>query len=301
VASVAPAARPTAWRAWWWAARPRTLPLAAAPVLVGTAVAHAEGGARALPALAALAGALALQVGANLANDVFDAERGADTHERTGPARAVQSGWLRAADVRRGALAAFGAAAAVGLYLVAVGGWPIAILGAASIAAGLAYTGGPWPLAYHGLGEVAVLLFFGCAAVCGTTWVQSGALPTAAWIASLPVGLLATAVLAVNNARDARTDAGAGKRTLAVRLGARAARREIAALVAGAFAVPVAWALARGAPALLLPLLALPSAWRCLAAAARAEGAAWNAVLSGTAQLTFGFATLLAAGIALAP
>lgn len=300
MASVAPAAPPTAWHAWWWAVRPRTLPLAAAPVGVGTAVAFAGGGARALPALAALAGALALQVGANLANDVFDAERGADTAERSGPPRAVQSGWLEPRAVRAGALAAFGAAAAIGLYLVAVGGWAVAALGAASIAAGLAYTGGPWPLAYHGWGDAAVFLFFGVAAVCGTAWVQMLTLPGEAVVASLPVGALATAVLAVNNARDLRTDRAAGKRTLAVRWGERAARREIEVLVAGAFAVPVAWAIARGEPALLLPLLAAPAARRCLRAARRAEGAAWNRVLAGTAQLALGFGALFAAGIALA-
>ncbi len=287
------------WRAWWLAARPRTLPLAVAPVLVGTAVAHAESGVRWGPALAALAGAVWIQIGANFANDVFDAERGADGEARVGPARAVASGWLTPRAMRAATAAAFAFAAAIGLHLVAVAGWPIALLGAAAILAGLAYTGGPWPLGYHGLGDAAVFLFFGVAAVCGTSYVQTLAPSAKSLVASLPVGALAAAVLAVNNLRDADSDRAVGKRTLAVRLGARAARREYGALVIGAFATAILWAALAGRPALLLPLLCAPLARRLIASVRSDSGAALNATLADTARLAIAFAALLALGIAL--
>ena len=299
MAALAPSSAPSRARAWWLAARPRTLPLAAAPVLVGSAVAYDAGGARPGPALAALAGALSLQVAANFANDVFDAERGADTPDRVGPARAVAQGWLSAAAMRRATAAALAGATAVGLYLVWVGGWPILALGLASTAAALAYTGGPYPLAYHGWGEVAVFLFFGVGAVCGTVWVQAGALPPTALVASLPVGALAAAVLVVNNVRDVDTDRQAGKRTLAVRFGAGAARGLYRALLATAFAAPLAWAFAAQRPALVLPLAAAPLALRLDAALRRERGAALNESLAGTAKLALLSSALLALGVAL--
>lgn len=299
MAAVGATGAPSAWRAWVLAARPRTLPLALAPVLVGTAVAWSEGGARALPALAAVAGALWLQIGANFANDVFDAERGADTEDRVGPARAVQQGWLSAAAVRIAMGAAFGVAALFGVYLIAVGGWPIAVLGVLSILAGFAYTGGPYPLAYHGLGEVAVFLFFGLGAVCGTAFVQTLDVPAAALAASIPVGALAAAVLVVNNARDVDTDRLAGKRTLAVRFGGLAARRGYVALIFGSFAIPLGWAIAAGTPFLLLPLLCAPRAVALCHSVSADTGAALNTTLAGTAQLAVVFAALFALGIAL--
>ncbi|HEY5658001.1 MAG TPA: 1,4-dihydroxy-2-naphthoate polyprenyltransferase, partial [Myxococcota bacterium] len=256
-------AAPSSARAWWSAARPRTLGVSVAPVLVGTAVAHAHGAARALPALAALLGALLIQIGTNLANDLFDAQKGADTDDRIGPPRAVQMGWLTPTQMRNGAALAFAAAAAVGIYLISVGGWPIALVGALSIAAGIAYTGGPWPLAYHGLGDAAVFLFFGVVAVCGTCWVQMLALPGDAIAASLALGALATAVLVVNNLRDVDTDRRAGKRTLAVRWGRRGARAEYAALLLLAYAVPLAlWIGGSARAGVLLPLATLPLAAR---------------------------------------
>jgi len=298
VASLAPAARPTPARAWWLAARPRTLPLAAAPVLVGSAVAWSEGEARALPALAALLGALCLQVGANFANDVFDAERGADTPDRVGPARAVAEGWLSPAAVRRAAAAVFALSVAVGLYLVWVGGWPILALGLLSIAAGLAYTGGPYPLAYHGWGEVAVFLFFGVGAVCGTVWVQTLWLSGPALAASLPVGALAAAVLVVNNVRDADTDRRAGKHTLAVRFGEGAGRALYRGLLAASLAVPLIWSIAEKSAWLALPLAAAPLAWRLDRSLQRERGTALNETLAGTAKLALLFSLLFAVGIA---
>ncbi|HWU86599.1 MAG TPA: 1,4-dihydroxy-2-naphthoate polyprenyltransferase, partial [Kofleriaceae bacterium] len=227
---------------WVGAARLRTLPAAVVPVAVGTAVARAAGAIAWGPALAALAGSLAIQIGTNFANDVFDAERGADGPDRIGPVRAVSAGLISAAAMKRAMGIAFAVAAAFGAYLAWVGGWPIVVLGLASIASGIAYTGGPWPLGYHGLGDVFVLGFFGFAAVCGTAYVQLGHVPALAVWASIPVGALATAILVVNNLRDRATDVRAGKRTLAVRLGPRATLAEYAALLVLAYAVPLALA-----------------------------------------------------------
>jgi 1,4-dihydroxy-2-naphthoate octaprenyltransferase len=221
---------------WLAAARPRTVPAAIVPVAVGTAVAHATRTIACL-CLAALAGALAIQIGTNFANDVFDAERGADGPDRIGPVRAVSAGLISAVAMKRAMIAAFAIASLFGLYLTATAGWPIVAIGITSILAGIAYTGGPWPLGYHGLGDVFVLAFFGLVAVCGTAYVQLGSVAALALWASLPVGALATAILVVNNVRDRATDARAGKRTLAVRLGRRGAIIEYAAVIA--YAVPL--------------------------------------------------------------
>ena len=290
-------AAPAPGRAFWLAARPRTLPVALAPVAVGTALAAADGVARVGPALAAGLAAVLLQIGTNLVNDFADAERGADTEARLGPPRAVQQGWLSPQAVRAGALAAFAAAAALGTYLVAVGGWPILLIGLLSIAAGWAYTAGPYPLGYHGLGDPAVFLFFGCVAVCGTYWVQGQALPPHVVLASLPLGALATAVLVVNNIRDLATDRNAGKRTLAVRLGPRGARAEYAALVLGAYGVlPILYA--AGAPplAVVLPVLTLPWALHRVVRVMRDTGPALTESLAATARLELVFALALAGG-----
>jgi 1,4-dihydroxy-2-naphthoate octaprenyltransferase len=274
------------WRAWVLACRPATLAAAVVPVAVGTACAAALGGLRIGPALAALAGALLLQIGANLANDVFDYEKGADTHERLGPTRAVQSGLLPASSVRTAMLVVFGLALLVGAYLTAVAGPAIIAIGLLSIASAIAYTGGPWPLGYHGLGDLFVMLFFGFVAVCGTAFVQLGSVPALAWWAAVPVGSLATAILVVNNIRDRTTDLAAGKRTLAVRFGRRAALAEYLLLLAAAYSVPVllfrtgtasAWA--------LLPLLSLPIAVSLAWRLSTQEGARLNQVLAGTARL----------------
>ena len=284
---------------WLLAIRPATLSAALAPVLVGSAVAARAGGFRLGPAAAALAGALLLQIGVNLANDVDDFERGADTGARRGPTRVTQSGLLTARQVRAAEWLAFGLAALVGCYLIAVAGWPIAVLGAAAIAAAWAYTGGPWPLGYHGLGDLCVFLFFGVAAVAGTTYVQTGALDRLALLAALPVGVLITAILVVNNTRDADTDRQAGKRTLAVRLGTTAARVQYALLLAVAYAVPLLlWARGLASAWVLLPLLTLPLAARRIADMAGADdAAAFNALLGGTARLQLLFGALFAAGL----
>ena len=287
-------------QAWVLAARPRTLPVSVGPVLVGTAVAFAEGGTQWLAALAALAGALLLQVGSNLANDLFDFEKGADGADRIGPPRASQLGLLSARQMRLGMSLVFAAAAAVGGYLVWLGGWPIACVGVASIAAALAYTGGPWPFGYRGLGDPAVFLFFGLVAVVGTAYVQTATLSTLAVLASLPVGCLATAILVVNNTRDIETDAAAGKRTLAVRLGRSGAVWEYRLLLFLPFAsLPLFVATGASSLAGLAPLLLLPLALRLeRAVASRRDGPALNDALAGTARLGFLFCLLFALGIA---
>src|SRR5687768_11866621 len=250
---------PSRARAWLLAARPRTLTAAAAPVVVGTAAAHASGGIAWGPALAALGGAFALQIGTNFANDVFDAERGADGPSRKGPARAVSSGWISPAAMKLAMAAAFAVAALFGVYLAAVAGWPVIAIGVASILAGIAYTGGPYRLGYHGLGDVFVFGFFGVVAVCGTAFVQRGAVPGLAIAASVAVGALSTAILVVNNLRDRDEDTVTGKRTLAVRLGRAGALAEYALLVLAAYIVPLALAGSRGGW-LLLPLASAPLA-----------------------------------------
>lgn len=284
---------------WIAAARLRTLPAAVVPVAVGTACARACGDIAWGPALAALAGSLAIQIGTNFANDVFDAEKGADTPERIGPLRAVSAGLISASAMKRAMVLAFAIAAAFGLYLVSVAGWPIVLIGIASILSGIAYTGGPWPLGYHGLGDVFVLAFFGFVAVCGTAYVQLGWVPALAWWAAVPVGALATAILVVNNVRDRATDARAGKRTLAVRFGRPAALVEYTLLVAVAYTVPVALAVT-GRPWAALPLVTAPLAAARLRALLRAvDGPAHNACLAATAQLLMAHGILFAIGLVL--
>jgi 1,4-dihydroxy-2-naphthoate octaprenyltransferase len=283
---------------WIGAARLRTLPAAVVPVAVGTACAAASGGMAPGPAAAALGGALAIQIGTNFANDVFDAERGADGPDRIGPVRAVAAGLIAPAAMKRAMVAAFAVATLLGIYLVAIAGWPVVAIGVASVASGIAYTGGPWPLGYHGLGDVFVMAFFGFVAVCGTAFVQLGHVPALAIAAAVPVGALATAILVVNNLRDAATDARAGKRTLAVRLGRAGGLAEYAALLAIAFAVPLVLAGA-GRPWTALPLVTLPlGAVRMRALIAAADGPAFNRCLAATAQLLLLHGALFTAGLA---
>lgn len=291
---------PGSLRAWVMATRPPTLLAAIVPVAVGTAVAVAERSFEAGPALAALGGALLLQVGANFANDVFDFEKGADTSARLGPVRAVQAGLLSATSVRRGMILVFSLAVLVGIYLTRIAGPSIVVIGIASIVCAIAYTGGPYPLGYHGLGELFVMIFFGFVAVAGTAFVQVGRVPDLAYFAAIPVGALASAILVVNNLRDIATDAPAGKRTLAVRFGERAAVAEYALLVASAYLVPVAlFSGAVSGPLVLLPLATLPLGVGLVRAVARERGRALNPLLGRTARLLFLTGILLAVGIAL--
>lgn len=288
--------RPQGAAIWLQAIRPRTLSAGVAPVLVGAALAAADGVFHPLAALFALAGALALQIATNLHNDYEDFVRGADGPDRVGPRRATAEGWVAPATVRRAALATFGAAIVLGIYLVARGGWPIVALGLASVAAGYAYTGGPRPLAYVGLGDLFVLIFFGFAAVVGTYYVQSLTTCGAAWWLGLGVGALATAILAANNLRDRRSDAAAGKRTLAVRYGMGFGRLEHAACLVIALAVTIPTALA-GHPGALLGLVAAPRARVVGRNVFAREGAALGPSLGETAQLLALYGALVSAGL----
>ena len=285
--------------AWVLAARPKTLPVSIGPVLIGSAVAFAEGSFAPAAAVAAGLGALFLQIGSNLANDVFDFEKGADTETRIGPPRAAQMGLLSPAALKLGMFVVFALATLCGLYLAAVAGPVILAVGAVSILAAIAYTGGPWPLGYHGLGDVAVFLFFGLVAVAGTTFVQMGTIPDLAWAAAIPAGALATAILVVNNLRDVEADELAGKRTLAVRFGRSGARAEWASLVGGAYLMcAVPWWLFGESPWVLLPWLSAPRAWSLWRVVrTNEEGPALNDALAGTAQLGFVYSLLFAIGL----
>lgn len=286
-------------RAWVLAARPATLPAAAVPVVVGAAAAVSEGATfRPFVFAVTLVAALLIQIGTNFANDYSDFHRGADHEGRLGPTRVTQSGLISHATVRRGIIAAFGAAAVLGAYLAWVGGWPIIIIGLLSILCGLAYTGGPWPLGYHGLGDVFVFVFFGLVAVSGTAYLQAGTWSPFALALSVPIGLLITNILVVNNLRDLPTDPGAGKRTLAVRIGDRATRAQYALFTALAYLVPAALALTEpNRRWLLLSWITLPLG---IAHVRRVlggmSGRELNPMLKSTGQLLLAFGVLLALG-----
>jgi 1,4-dihydroxy-2-naphthoate octaprenyltransferase len=285
---------------WVLAARPKTLPAALAPVLVGTAVAWVAGGFRPGPAAAAALGALLLQIGSNLANDVFDFERGADREGRTGPLRVTQAGLLTPSQVRAGMAIVFGLALLVGIYLTMKAGWPVIVIGLAAIAAAIAYTGGPFPLGYNGLGELFVMIFFGFAAVCGTAFVQATYVPAAAWPAGFAAGCLATAILVVNNVRDIDQDRKSGKRTLPVRFGRPWGVAEFVVLLALAFLVPLLLVLTnRAAVSLLLVLFSAPLALPLVRSLRRERGVVLNRTLAGTARLFLVWSVLYSVGLLL--
>jgi 1,4-dihydroxy-2-naphthoate octaprenyltransferase len=286
-------------RLWLVAARPRTLPAAVAPVLVGTALAGSEDEFRPLAFACALIGSVFIQIGTNLSNDYSDARRGADTEDRLGPVRVTAGGLMPPRQVLVGTYVAFGIAVAAGAYLIAIAGWELLLVGAASILAGVLYTGGPRPYGYEGLGELFVFLFFGVVAVVGSYYVQVEELRWEAFVLAVPVGLLAAAILVVNNVRDIDTDRRAGKRTLAVKLGRERARRVYAWMVGLAFAAPVGIWLAGGLSAwVLLTLAALPMAPRLVRTVeTRADGPSLNRALAGTGMLLALYSVLLAAGV----
>ena len=291
---------PTFFQIWLSATRPRTLPAALAPVLVGTALAAHAGRADFGAAALCLLFAALIQIGTNFANDYFDYMKGADTESRVGPLRAVAAGWVRPEGMRRAMIGVFAAAFLAGLGLIAWGGPGLILIGVASIVCGVAYTGGPWPLGYNGLGDVFVFIFFGLVAVGATYFVQAGALTADVWLAAVPVGLLAANILVVNNYRDAPTDAVAGKRTLVVRFGLRCARAQFngSLLVAGAMPV-VCWA--RGFSAgCLLPLVLAPVAWRQVRRLRESRTPAeLIGLLGDTGKLLAAYAGLAAAGFVL--
>ncbi len=285
---------------WMLAARPKTLPAAAAPVIVGAAVAWHDGVFSLWPALAALLGALLLQIGANFANDVYDFKKGADAGERLGPTRVTQAGLLSPKEVETGMWITFALATLVGVYLLIVGGWVVAAIGLASIIAAIAYTGGPYPLGYNGLGDIFVFIFFGLAAVVGTYFVQAHTASTAVWWAAVSMGLLATNILVVNNLRDIDSDRAAGKRTLAVRWGKSGAQMEYVVLLVISYGIPPLMIALGIAPAtVMLTWLSLPLIKNLWHDIFHAKGRTLNATLAGTAQLELVFALLFAVGMVL--
>ncbi|MBC7242652.1 MAG: 1,4-dihydroxy-2-naphthoate polyprenyltransferase [Anaerolineae bacterium] len=287
------------WQAWVMGARPRTLPAAISPVIVGIALAMADGKFSFWPALAALADALLIQIGTNLANDYFDHLRGIDTPDRKGPPRVAASGLIPLASLRAGIIVVFGLTALIGLYLVIRGGWPVLAIGLAAILAALAYSGGPFPFGSYGLGDLFVFIFFGLVAVGGTYYVQALQFYPLVLLVAVPLGALITDILVVNNYRDIETDARVGKRTLAVILGPAGARLEFIGLLILAYAVPVIlWGMGRFSAGVLLPWLTIPKAvglTRTLYATT--DGPALNRALAGTAQLTLWFSILFSIGM----
>ena len=283
---------------WLAAARPRTLPAAVVPVIVGLAIAFRSGPIQRGPAITTMTAALLIQIGTNLANDYYDFLKGADDASRLGPLRVTQAGLISPSTVKLAAFSVLGLAGVLGLYLVSIGGWPILLVGLLSLLSALAYTAGPWPIAYHGLGEIFVFLFFGVVAVNGTAYLQTGGVTLLSLVASLPIACLATAILVVNNLRDIPTDERAGKRTLAVRLGEGATRRLYLALLVATFAILplLAW---MGGPAMLAAFAALPVAVREARALRVRTGAALNSSLAGTAKLHLIYGLLLSLGLAL--
>jgi len=301
-------------RAWLMAARPQTLPAGAAPVILGVGLAVADGVFAPAPGLAALVGALLIQVGTNFANDYYDAVKGADTDDSEGFTRVTAGGLIEPEQVRRATVGTFGLALLVGTYLVYVGGLPVVVVGLASIAAGLLYTGGPYPYGYYGLGDLFVFVFFGLVAVTGTyyvqavttaaggplpVWIPAGTVTADAVLAGAAAGALATGILVINNIRDRETDREAGKRTLAVIIGYRLSRAEYVGLLALAYAVPLAfWARGYGlsalAPLVTLPLAGLVARTVC----SRTDTEALNPALERTGQLLALYAALFALGLA---
>jgi 1,4-dihydroxy-2-naphthoate polyprenyltransferase len=292
-------ARPRSARIWMMAARVRTLPAAIGPVLVGTALAGYLHVFHPLRFIAALVGAIFIQVGTNLSNDYSDARRGADTEDRLGPVRITAGGLVPPRQVLLATYLSFGVAVLAGVYLIAVAGWQLLLVGAASILAGVLYTGGPRPYGYEGLGELFVFLFFGIVAVAGSFFVQVTHLDWEAFALAVPVGLIAAGILMVNNIRDIETDRRAHKRTIAVRLGRSGARALFAVTIYAAYVLLViTWARGPLSPLVMLPWLTLPVGAEIVRVVRnRVDGPSLNRALAQTGLLQLAFCMLLSAGV----
>ncbi len=275
---------------WFLAARPKTLSAAVVPVLVGTAMTPHSVSIHWPSFTFALIGAIFIQIGTNLVNDALDFKKGADTGARLGPTRVTQAGLISAKNVLRGAYVCFLLAALCGIPLILRAGWPLLAIGVVSIVAAYAYTGGPYPLAYNGLGEIFVIVFFGFVAVGGSYFVQTLKLRSDVLVAGFAVGSLAVVLLAINNLRDIASDRVSNKRTMAVRLGERFARAEIAFFVLAPFGALAVIARLRVQWTLLAPFLALPLVLMLLLRVNRGHGAELNRCLAiaGGAQWLFG-------------
>lgn len=282
---------------WLLAARPKTLPAAIAPVLIGTAMAYAAKGFHPLSALAALLGAIFIQIGTNLANDYADFKRGTDTEDRLGPTRVTQAGLIAPDTVKRATIIAFGIAFLLGVYLVFRGGWPIVGIGLTSILFGYMYTSGPFPLAYNGTADLFVLIFFGPVAVGGTYYVQTLSIYEPVIIAGFAPGLFSVAILTVNNLRDIKSDRRGHKKTLAVRFGAGYARTQYLLTLVVACALPAYLYAEYGAPVYILGagvalLLAVP----LIRIVYTQDGRILNRVLAGTGRVLLIYALLFSLG-----
>jgi 1,4-dihydroxy-2-naphthoate octaprenyltransferase len=299
--ATAPATAPSGVRIWLMAARIRTLPASVAPVLVGTALAGFGHVFHPLRFVAALVGAMFIQVGTNLSNDYSDARRGADAEDRLGPVRVTAGGLVPPKRVLIATYISFGVAVLAGIYLIVVAGWQLLLVGAASILAGVLYTGGPRPYGYEGLGELFVFLFFGIVAVAGSFFVQVKHLDWEAFALAVPVGLLAAAILVVNNVRDIETDRRAGKLTLAVRLGRSRTRALFAAMIYISYLLaPVTWLFGPLSAWLMITWLTLPIAAGIVRQVRnRVDGPSLNQALAQTGMLQLAFCTLLSAGLLL--
>jgi len=282
---------------WLLAVRVKTLPAAISPVILGTALTYHDGIFYHFIFFMTLLAAVLIQIGANFANDVYDFEKGSDRADRLGPQRATQSGLISPADMKKAMWKIFALAIGVGFYLAYVGGWPIVIIGLASIAAGIAYTGGPYPLGYHGFGDIFVFLFFGLIAVPGTYYLQTGSVTEfSLWLGAV-MGMLATAILVVNNLRDRDADIISGKKTLAVRFGKTFSKIQFILLVMLPFLLPFHLWRQWNKMSFLLTLFTLPIAVHLIIQLFNNTGADLNKVLAGTARFLFIFTLLLSAGL----
>lgn len=289
---------PSFYKKWWLAIRPRTLPASIAGVVMGIAMAIHDGVFRPLPALAALGVGVLLQIASNLANDVFDFEKGTDTDERLGPTRVTQAGMLTPRQVKTGLGVVIGLAVLLGLYLTWAAGWQVIVIGLSAIAAAILYTGGPFPLGYYGLGDLFVFLFFGLAAVAGTYFVQARTVSAASWWMAVPVGLLVVNLLVVNNLRDIPTDRKAGKFTMALLLGVTGSRIEYVLMQVLAFGMIPALAYTGFIPWWgMLAWLAIPLAVKASQIVWREEGKKLNPALGRTSQLAMVYSLLFLLGI----
>ncbi|MGD8404031.1 MAG: 1,4-dihydroxy-2-naphthoate polyprenyltransferase [Anaerolineales bacterium] len=291
----------TRFQVWMLASRPKTLPAAASGVVTGTALALHDGHFRFGPALAALFVALLLQIGSNLANDVYDYERGADAGERHGPMRVTQSQLLTPGQVKVGMWVVFGLSAVLGLYLAFTASWVVILIGLAAIFSAIAYTGGPFPLGYYGLGDLFVFVFFGVAAVTGTYYVQAGSVSAQAWWMSLPIGWMIVNILVVNNLRDIKADRAAGKHTLAVRFGEQGSRVQYLVLIIASYLIVPILAFFVVLPWVsMLTWLSIPLGWRTWQVVRKQAGRPLNEALAGTGQITLVYSLLFFMGMMLA-
>ncbi len=284
---------------WILASRLKTLPAAISPVLVGVSLAIHDGEFKPFIAFMTLLAAVLIQIGANFANDVYDFLKGSDREDRLGPTRATQSGLISPENMRKGMWLVFAMAICVGFYLASIGGWSIVWIGLASIASAIAYTGGPYPLGYHGWGDVFVFIFFGIIAVPGTYYLQSGIVSYDSILLGIPLGALSTAILIVNNLRDADTDIKSDKRTLAVRLGKPFVKIEYIVMMVIAFATPIYILQFWDEFSLYIILFLLPISIQHIQSLYTKTGEALNEVLVDTAKFLFHFSLLLSIGLIL--